>query len=251
MSKDIRTKDNFSDKELNRRQKMMGLFDKNPIPSEEVLGNLGLFIPKTEFSRMLYLHELYQKQLAVPGVIMEFGVRWGQNMALYEAFRGIYEPFNWTRKIIGFDTFEGFPSVAKEDGDASIIAEGSYGVTENYQEYLQELLQLREQEGVQLEKARFQLVAGDASVTIKEYLQEHPETIISMAYFDFDIYQPTKDCLEAIKPYLTKGSVIAFDELNHPDFPGETVAVREVFGLDKYKLIHTTFSGARSYLVVE
>lgn len=34
---------------------------------------------------------------------MEFGVRWGQNLALFESFRGIYEPYNYNRKIVGFD----------------------------------------------------------------------------------------------------------------------------------------------------
>ncbi len=251
MAKEIHTKDNRSAQELSRREKMTQLFQQAPIPNDELLANLALFIPKTEFSRMLYIQELYKKQLDVHGVIMEFGVRWGQNMALYETFRGIYEPFNWTRKIIGFDTFEGFPSVSEKDGSASIIKEGAYGVTENYEAYLEKLLGLREQEGVSMEHKRFELVKGDASKTVKEYLEKHPETIISMAYFDFDIYQPTKDCLEAIKGHLTKGSVIAFDELNHPDFPGETLAVKEVFGLDKYKLIHSPFSGARSYLIVD
>ena len=251
MAKEIRTKDNFSDTELDRRRKMMEAYRSNPIPSEEVLGNLGLFIPKTEFSRMLYVHELYRKLLDVPGVIMEFGVRWGQNMALYEAMRGIYEPFNWTRKLIGFDTFSGFPEVSTKDGAASIIQEGSYGVTSDYQEYLQQVLELREAEGVTMDKARFELIRGNASETVKTYLNDHPETIIAMAYFDFDIYKPTKDCLEAIKPYLTKGSILAFDELNHPDFPGETVAVREVLGLDQIRLVHTPYSGARTYFVVE
>ena len=39
---------------------------------------------------------------------MEFGVRWGQNLITLNNLRGIYEPFNHSRKIIGFDTFEGF-----------------------------------------------------------------------------------------------------------------------------------------------
>ena len=53
-------------------------------------------------------HELYQKILNVHGVVIEFGTRWGQNLALFESFRGMYEPYNHFRKIIGFDTFEGF-----------------------------------------------------------------------------------------------------------------------------------------------
>jgi hypothetical protein len=69
---------------------------------------------------------------------MEFGVRWGQNLALMHALRGIYEPFNYNRKIIGFDTFGGFPSVDAKDGER--VKAGDYGVTENYQEYLTQIL---------------------------------------------------------------------------------------------------------------
>ena len=37
--------------------------------------------------------------------------------------------------------------------------------------------------------------------------------------------------LELIKPRLTKGTVLGFDELNDPDSPGETLAVMETLGL--------------------
>jgi len=66
-----------------------------------------------------------------------------------------------------------------------------------------------------------------------------------------DLYKPTKECLKVIQKHLTKGSIVAFDELNYDIFPGETIALKEVFGLDKYKLIHTKYSSARSYLVLD
>jgi hypothetical protein len=249
VAKGIQTKEQRTGAERSRREQMLELYKQSPIPDDETLGNLGLFIPKTEMSRLLYIGELYRRVLDVHGVIMEFGVRWGHNMALFEAFRGIYEPFNWVRKIVGFDTFEGFRAVSEKDGPADIIEEGSFAVTEKYEEYLEQLMTLREAEGVQLDLKRFELVKGDASKTVPEYLEQHPETIVSLAYFDLDIYQPTRDCLEAIRGHLTKGSVVAFDELNHRDFPGETLALKEVFGLDRYKLVHSPYSSARAYFV--
>ena len=74
---------------------------------------------------------------------------------------------------------------------------------------------------------------------------------MALAYFDFDIYKPTHDCLEAILPYLTKGSVLAFDELNTPQFPGETIAVREVLGLSRYAIKRDPSNPLTSYLVIE
>ena len=39
---------------------------------------------------------------------------------------GLYEPFNYTRRIVGFDTFEGFPSVDPKDGSAEVASVGAY-----------------------------------------------------------------------------------------------------------------------------
>ena len=74
---------------------------------------------------------------------------------------------------------------------------------------------------------------------------------MSLAFFDFDLYEPTKVCLEAIKDRLTKGSIVAFDELNHPDFPGETLALKDVFGLSKYKLHRSPYSSYQSYIIID
>lgn len=88
-------------------------------------------------------------------------------------------------------------------------------------------------------------------MTVPRYLGEHPETIIALAYLDFDLYEPTKVVLEAIRPHITRGTVIGFDELNFPDFPGETVALREVFGLDRFPILRSPLSPTTSYLVVD
>jgi hypothetical protein len=89
------------------------------------------------------------------------------------------------------------------------------------------------------------------TTTLPKYLRENPETIVALAYFDLDLYEPTKKCLELIQNYVTRGSVLAFDELNHPAFPGETVALREVLGLQKHKIIRSPLTPAQSYTVIE
>lgn len=234
--------------EVARRSEMLRLFRQCPITDEDILSNLALYAGKVEIARMLYLHEIYLKVLGVPGVIMEFGVRWGQNLALFEAFRGIHEPFNRTRKIVGFDTFKGFPSISDKDPGATC---GEYAVTPGYEDYLELLLATREREGALARCKRFELIKGDASVTVGKYLERHPETVISLAYFDFDIYPPTRVVLELIQPYLTRGSVVVLDEFGEERFPGETVALREVFGLDRVKLVHTLYSSNRAYFIHE
>ena len=59
---------------------------------------------------------------------------------------------------------------------------------------------------------RYEILKGDASKTVKKFLNDNRETVISLAFFDMDIYKPTKNVLNIIKPYLTKGSILVFDD---------------------------------------
>jgi len=251
MTKKIEIKRNISKNEISRRDNFFKMFKNSPIPDEELMMNLGLYINRQALSRIFFMHDLYKRIVDVHGVVMEFGCRWGQNLTLFESFRGIYEPYNYNRKIIGFDTFTGFQSINKKDGSAAIVKKGAYTVTEKYEEYLSDLLLSHEEESPLSHVKKFELVKGDATVSIKKYLKNNPETIVAFAYFDFDIYSPTKKCLQAILPHLTKGSVLGFDELNWHDYPGETLALKEVLGLGKYKIQRSPLCPTPSFIVIE
>lgn len=86
-------------------ESFLSLYESCPIPSDEKLSHLGLFTRRQPMSRVMFMWEVYKKIIDVHGVIFEFGVRWGQDLALFESFRGMLEPFNYNRKIVGFDTF--------------------------------------------------------------------------------------------------------------------------------------------------
>jgi len=227
-------------------------FKKNPIPDNELLSNIGLFLNSKNLARILYIQYIYTQVINVQGIIVEFGCRWGQNMALFSALRGIYEPFNRHRKIVGFDTFTGFPSVSDKDAkNHNIIKKGGFAVSANYEEYLEQLLELQEKDNPMSHIRKFEIRAGDAILEIDKYLTEYPETIVALAYFDLDIYEPTKACLEAIKPHLVKGSLLAFDELNDHDSPGETIALRETMGLNNIRLRRYPYASRVSFFEVE
>jgi hypothetical protein len=191
-------------------------------------------LKRQSLSRILYYNHLYQKIVEIPGVICEFGVQWGATLAQLINLRGIYEPYNYSRKIIGFDTFEGFPVVDEKDGGFSNV--GDYATSRNYEETLEKLLSLHESFSPIPHLKKFELIKGDASITVDSWLENNPHVIISMAIFDMDVYKPTKDVLEKIIPRLTKGSLLVFDELNCEHFPGETRAVDEVLGLNNLSL---------------
>lgn len=234
------------------RADFLQTFKDCPIPDVDILSNLGLFISSKNLSRILFMDFLYRQIIDVPGVVMEFGTRWGQNLALFAALRGIYEPFDRVRKLIGFDTFTGFPELNEKDKTANqTLAEGSFSTTPDYVEYLNKVMEYQEQENPLGHIKKFDIRAGDASEEIARYLAEFPETIISLAYFDFDLYEPTKNCLEAIRSHLVKGSILGFDELNDPTVPGETLALKEVMGLNNISLRRWRYVSRTAYFVVE
>ena len=232
-----------------RRRRLLELMRSSPIPDDEQLLNLGLFLTPQALSRLLFMDFLYRQIVETQGVVLDLGCRWGQNSAIFCGLRGVYEPFNRLRKVVAFDTFGGFPTTAPEDG--AQMLPGGYAVTPGYEAHLAELLALQEAESPLAHLRRFEVVKGDAAATLEAYLERHPETIVALAYFDFDLYEPTQRCLSLIRDRLTRGSVLGFDEINAHECPGETLALKEVFGLDRYRIRRHPFNARSSYLVVE
>lgn len=192
-------------------------------------------LERQSISRVLYYNELYQKIVGVPGCIMEFGVQWGTTLAQLISLRGIYEPYNHRRHLYGFDTFSGFVNTDMVK-DGPHLDDGDYHVYEGYEQELEHLLKLHEDNCPLSHIKKFTLIKGDASETAPQWIDDNPHALIAMAIFDMDIYQPTHDALQAILPRLVKGSVLVFDELSCPLFPGETQALDEVLGLNQLTL---------------
>jgi hypothetical protein len=239
-----------TDSEKKQKQKLLSFLKNTPIPDPELLSNLGLYVNRQLLSRFLFLDSLYKKIVGQHGVIMEFGVRWGQNIGLLSSLRGIYEPYNISRKIIGFDTFAGFmeADLKKEKVNNQ---KGDYGVVPNYQPYLEEIMDYHQSESPISHIKRFELVKGDVNKTVDEYFKNHPETIVAFAYFDLDLYAPTVACLKAIREHCPMGAILAFDELCNPHFPGETKAFQEMLGISNQTIQRSPLSPWASYIVLQ
>ena len=110
-----------SETQLQQREVLYRLYRETPIPVDELILCLGLYMRSSALSKILFLNEVYSLILDKPGVIMEFGVWWGANLALLESFRSVYEPYNWSRKVVGFDTFGGYDSISAEDGRGNAV----------------------------------------------------------------------------------------------------------------------------------
>ena len=242
---------NISNQEITSLNNLHEALQQCPIPENEFLSNIGLFIDRRTLSRIFFMHHIYQMIIPIHGILVEFGVRWGQNLAIFSSLRAMYEPYNYTRKILGFDTFEGYPSISEKNGNDPILKTGNYGVTHDYKNYLDSLLSYHESANPLNHIKKYELIQGDVIETLPQYLSEHPETIIACAFFDLDLYEPTKHSLSLIQDYVTKGSVIAFDELGCDWFPGETLALKESFGLTRFSIRRFPQNNWPSYIVIE
>ncbi len=191
-------------------------------------------LKRNSLARLIYLNDLYQRILPVPGVICEFGVQWGATLSTLLNLRALYEPYNHSRMVYGFDTFNGLSGTSDIDGNS--VKDGDYAAAHSYEGTLQSILQYHESICPFPEKRKFELVVGDVRETVDSWLEENSHAIIALAIFDMDIYEPTKIVLERIQHRLVKGSILVFDEANAPDFPGETLAVQHVLGLKNIRL---------------
>jgi hypothetical protein len=209
----------------------------------------NVFLRRQTLSRILYLNSLYQRIVEIPGVVLEFGCRWGASLPVLMGLRGVYEPFNFTREIVGFDTFEGLYGVSDIDG--SRVSEGAFDVSAGYEETLTKILELHATDSPLPDLMRAYVVKGDARETFPTWLSDNRHAVIAMAIFDMDIYLPTREVLQLVVPRLTKGSLLVFDELSTAAFPGETQAVDEVFGLNRLRLQRLPVAPTCAFAVYE
>lgn len=234
---DLRAFVHDSPQETEVNLRLTKLLANCPIPTEELINNLPLFLRRHQMLDLLSMDALYRMVLDVPGIIVEFGVRYGRHLGTFVALRGVYEPYNPLRHIIGFDTFTGFPEIADVDRVGPTAYPGRFAVPSDYPAYLREVLEAHEVgEFFGHVTQRSRIVEGDVRETLPRYLEENPHTVVALAYFDMDLYEPSRAALAAIRPYLTRGSVLAFDELDNPKWPGENIAMRELFGLDHARI---------------
>jgi 3-O-methyltransferase len=230
--------------------RMRDLIEHSPIPPSELFHQAAMYLPWDAVFEIVALDRLYQRILTVPGKIFEFGCRWGRHLAIFASLREIYQPYNYQRTIVGFDTFSGFVSVAPEDGGFRMAHPGAFAVPVDYDRHLEDVLEEHERNSALRKARRFEIIRGDVAETVPQYLDTHPETIVALAYFDLDLYAPTKTCINLIRDRLVPGSILAFDEAAHPEWPGETVAIREALDLSELRLESFPECASPAFVVV-
>ena len=216
----------------------------------EKFENFAKYTPRWSIMRFLTKYEMFKIILDVQGVIIEAGVYHGGGLMSWAQLSAILEPYNHQRRVIGFDTFEGFTPPSNEDGPEhpNFKKVGAWA-SASFDDILR-CTQIHDITRPMGQIPKVELIKGDVTETVERFIKDNPHVVISLLYLDVDLYTPTRKILEVLLPRIPKGGIIAFDQIDTKAFPGETVAVDEVIGIRNLEIKRFPFGTSITYAVL-
>jgi hypothetical protein len=236
--------------DLNYYQSLGRYWDESIGSNIDKLRSFTKYVPFGEFPKFLAKYEIFKKILNIHGAILECGVHQGGGLMTWGLLSSIFEPVNHVRKIVGFDTFEGFASISDKDKANNEHAIKGGLAVDSYND-LQIAIANFDSFRPLGHIPKIEIVKGDASATIPEYIEKNPHLVVALLYLDFDLFEPTKVAIEQLRSRMPKGAIIVFDELYIKQWPGETEAVQETLGIKNLKIERFHFHPQISYAVLD
>jgi len=226
-------------------------FDNCNEPFEIKMENFPKYVKRQNLTRFLALYEVFKRVIDVKGSVVECGVNHGYGVMSWCKLSSILEPVNLTRRVYGFDTFEGFPSVSDKDLSSTSAHVKKGDLLAETKEELEELSDIFDSTRFLGHVPKLSLVKGDATKTIPDFVDRNPHLLVSLLFLDFDLYEPTKVALEYFLPRMPRGAIVAFDELDNPLWPGETQAMLEFLDQRKFRIQRFDFDPYIGYAVLD
>ena len=223
---------------------------KHQIDSLDSVNLFPVLARRHRLKRFLAHTELFKLTLDVPGDIAELGVFRGLGLMTWANLLEAYSIGNRTKTVYGFDNWQGFTQISKEDEAEDLDSQDAQKKVggfspKNYFGELQDAITIYDADRFIPWKPRIKLVCGNIEDTIPEFVQKNPGVRFSLIHFDCDLYQPTRVALNHFWTLLSRGGVMLFDEYSIPAWPGETKAVDEFFA-DKPDIKIKNFSWTNS-----
>ena len=219
--------------ERRQREALERLFERSSLSTFEMFRAFPVFTPRYTLARFLAHYELFKQVVDVPGAIVDIGVYRGASAFTWAKLCEIFCPTDVRKRVYGFDTFEGFPSLAPQDGAtdaAQDVRVGGYaGGTTIEDELLAARAAMNEDRHLaHLERLEF--VKGDVSRTVPRFVAEQGQGLrVALLNLDADLYEPTRVALEQFVPMMSRGGIIVLDEYAVTTFPGESEAIDQYF----------------------
>ena len=218
------------------------------------LENFPKHVRRQALSKFLARADLFRKILHVHGSIIDGGVNAGCSLMTFAQLSAIFEPVNYTRRIIGFDTFTGIPDIHQKDINpgktSSHVCKGGFNA-EGYDEDILRAVDIFDSNRNLGHIPKVEIIRGDVRETMPKYLKDNPHLIVSLLHLDMDVYEATKVAIETFFPRMPKGAMIIFDEINQPGYPGETLAVLETLGVRNLRIQRLSYETGISYAILD
>ena len=219
--------------ERRQREVLEGLFDRTSLTTFEMFRAFPVFTPRYTLARFLSHYELFKQVVDVPGAIVDIGVYRGASAFTWAKLCEIFCPTDVRKRVYGFDSFAGFPSLAPEDGavdERQDVRVGGYAAGASIEEELLLARDAMNQDRHFPHLERLEFVKGDLARTVPEFAAAQGRGLrIALLNLDADLYSPTRVALEHFVPMMAPGGIIVLDEYAVTTFPGESTAVDEYF----------------------
>ena len=166
-------------------RELAACFEKSADSTETKLETFPRYARRKTVTRFITLYELFKRALPVKGSVVECGVFRGFGLMTWAHLSAVLEPANLTRRIYGFDSFEGFPAVSAKDANSRQTPERGTLRADSYDE-LGEIVRIYDADRFLGHVDKVHLVKGDVLKTIPGFVQEHPHLVVSLLFLDLD-----------------------------------------------------------------
>lgn len=218
--------------------------EKNWVASVSCLNRISL-------SKILFYDDIARRITNVPGAILELGVQWGALTSLLYNLTAIHEPYNFRRKVVGFDTFSGFPASSLSEAEVKQgWKENDLAGASDARQIAERCLDAHQVFSGMSHMKRHEYVQGDVIETLPAWFDSNPAETVALCIFDMDLGIPTREALKHVLRRSQKGTVLVFDEYSHPRFPDEGVVVREMLDTMKLQPVKSPLLPYTSFIVL-
>lgn len=216
-----------------QKEALEELFAQTEFTTFEILRNFPVFTPRYNLARFLVHYELFKRIYHLPGTIVDLGVFRGASTFTWAKLCEIFCPTDVRKAVYAFDSFEGFPTLTKEDGKEDLYydkTQGGFSPGKSIENDLYLAQKAMNQDKHIAHIDRIQFIKGDVVKTIPEFVKQKGGGFkIALLNIDLDLYESTKVALEHFAPRMVNRGIIIADEYALETFGGETKAIDEYF----------------------
>tara|TARA_S200002703_G_scaffold150478_1_gene148871 strand:+ start:344 stop:1015 length:672 start_codon:yes stop_codon:yes gene_type:complete len=159
------------------------------------------------FGKLASKLEFVEHVKEVPGDVVELGVFKGSGMMGW--LKSLSQVSINHKNVVGFDFFDADSTVESVETSDQQVMESLFKDRgfdpDGYEVKLESIL-------MNAGFGNFELVKGDVTETLEDYLESNPGFRASIVNFDLDVEEPTERCLELLWDRVVPGGVVIFDE---------------------------------------